>query len=70
MKNNIGMTDDFLIESLEIALAQRTRKAKMFRPGSAANNEIQAEIGTLTLAIATLKSGEPTPLEKSIANKK
>lgn len=63
MKNNLGISDQLLSEALDIAIAQRTRKAATFKPGSAANSEIQGEVAQLHLAKNTLLAPEPTPLE-------
>lgn len=58
-KNNIGIADTLLIEALEIATAQKVRKANTFKPGSAARQEIEGEAASLNMALNTLKISTP-----------
>lgn len=54
-KNNIGVSDELLAEALNIAIAQKQRKANTFKPGSAARQEIEGEAASLNMALNTLK---------------
>lgn len=56
-RNNLGISDELLIDALEIAQKQRTRMSATFKPGSAARAEIEGEAGQLAMAMNTLKAG-------------
>lgn len=66
--NNLGITDELLIDALTIAQAQRTRAANGFKPGTAARAELEGEAAQIALAVNTLKANlSKTPLEEAAA---
>lgn len=51
------MKQELMIEALQIALAQKTRKANTFKVGSAARAEIEAEAAEIQLGIVNIQRG-------------
>lgn len=67
------MTDNektLLIDSLQIAAAQRSRTREKFKQGSAAWTEIHNEYTQIQAWITDIKAGKTTPLEQAIEKKK